>query len=164
MTLPDGPLDARVAAVTYSYAGARVLDEVSLRIEPDESVAIVGPTGVGKSTLAQLLVRLDDPDEGEVLIGGVNLRHADAASLATRRRSCSRRASCSPRRCGRTSALDTGADPEEIEHAARLCQADAFIVGCPTGYDTVVGERGHTLSGGQRQRVAIARALVRRRA
>ena len=79
--LPDGSLDARLAAVSYGYAGTRILDEVSLRIYADESVAIVGPTGVGKSTLAQLLVRLDDPDEGEVLIGGINLRHVDAASL-----------------------------------------------------------------------------------
>ena len=139
-----------------------VLDEVSLRIEPDESVAIVGPTGVGKSTLAQLLVRLDDPDDGEVLIGGVNLRHADAASLRDATAIVFQESFLFAAPVRDNIGLDTGADPEAIEYAARLCQADAFIRRLPEGYDTVVGERGHTLSGGQRQRVALARALVRR--
>src|SRR6185312_2544826 len=162
VTLPDGPLDARLVAVTYGYAGTRVLDEVSLRIEPDESVAIVGPTGVGKSTLAQLLVRLDDPDDGEVLIGGVNLRHADAASLRDATAIVFQESFLFAAPVRENIGLDTGADPEAIEHAARLCRADAFIRRLPEGYDTVVGERGHTLSGGQRQRVALARALVRK--
>ncbi len=159
VTFPDGPLDARLAAVTYSYAGTRVLDEVSLRIAPDESVAIVGPTGVGKSTLAQLLVRLDDPDDGEVLIGGVNLRHADAASLRDATAIVFQESFLFAAPVRENIGLDTGADREAIERAARLCQADAFIRRLPDGYDTVVGERGHTLSGGQRQRVALARAL-----
>jgi ABC-type multidrug transport system fused ATPase/permease subunit len=160
--LPDGPLDARLAAVSYGYAGTKILDEVSLRIDADESVAIVGPTGVGKSTLAQLLVRLDDPDEGEVLIGGVNLRHVDAASLRDATAMVFQESFLFAAAVRDNIALDTGAGPDEVEHAASLAQADAFIRRLPDGYDTVVGERGHTLSGGQRQRVALARALVRR--
>ena len=160
--LPDGSLDARLAAVTYAYAGTKVLDEVSLRIDADESVAIVGPTGVGKSTLAQLLVRLDDPDDGEVLIGGVNVRHVDAASLRDATAIVFQESFLFAAPIRDNIALDTGAGPDEVEHAARLAQADAFIRRLPDGYDTVVGERGHTLSGGQRQRVALARALVRR--
>lgn len=162
VAIPDGPLDARLASVTYSYAGTRVLDEVSLRIEPDESVAIVGPTGVGKSTLAQLLVRLDDPDEGEVLVGGVNLRHADSRSLRDATAMVFQESFLFAASVRDNIALDTGADRDEVERAATIAQADRFVRQLPHGYDTVVGERGHTLSGGQRQRVALARALVRR--
>jgi ABC-type multidrug transport system fused ATPase/permease subunit len=161
VTVPDGPLDARFESVIYTYGGARVLDEVSLTIEADESVAIVGPTGVGKSTLAQLLVRLDDPDQGEVLVGGVNLRHVDAASLRATTAIVFQDSFLFAASVRDNIDLDTGADAETVERAARLAQADRFIRELPRGYDTVVGERGHTLSGGQRQRVALARALVR---
>jgi ABC-type multidrug transport system fused ATPase/permease subunit len=159
--IPAGPLDVRLESVTYGYGGTRVLDEVSLRIEPDETVAIVGPTGVGKSTLAQMLVRLDDPDEGEVLVGGVNLRHADAASLRDATAIVFQESFLFAASVRDNIALDTGADLEQVEHAATLVRADRFIRALPQGYDTVVGERGHTLSGGQRQRIALARALVR---
>lgn len=161
VTIPAGPLDARFDAVTYGYAGMRVLDEVSLRIAADESVAIVGPTGVGKSTLAQLLVRLDDPDAGEVLVGGVNLRHAEAKSLRDATAIVFQESFLFAATVGDNIALDTGADRDAVERAAQVAQADRFIRELPHGYDTVVGERGHTLSGGQRQRVALARALVR---
>src|SRR6185503_20095879 len=79
--LPDGPLDVRAESVTYTLDGYDVLDEVSFHVAADESVALVGPTGVGKSTLAQLLVRLDDPTGGEILLGGINLRHLGEADL-----------------------------------------------------------------------------------
>ncbi len=147
--------------VSYTYGDLRVLDGVSLRIGANESVAIVGPTGVGKSTLAQLLVRLDDPDEGEVLVGGVNLRDADAASLRDATAIVFQESFLFAASIRDNIALDTGARADEVEQAARIAQADRFIRALPRGYDTVVGERGHTLSGGQRQRVALARALVR---
>ncbi len=162
VALPDGPLDARLEAVTYAYGGVRILDEVSLRIGADESIALVGPTGVGKSTLAQLLVRLDDPDHGEVLIGGVNLRDVDATSLRDATAIVFQESFLFAASIRDNIALDTGATPSEVERAADLVRADRFIRALPNGYDTVVGERGHTLSGGQRQRVALARALIRR--
>ena len=161
MVLPPGPLGIDVDHVTYNYVDARVLDAVSFRIEPDESVAIVGPTGVGKSTLAQLMVRLDDPSLGAVRVGGVDLRTVGAQSLRDATAIVFQESFLFAARIRDNIALDTDASLEEIEHAATLAQADRFIRELPYGFDTVVGERGHTLSGGQRQRVALARALVR---
>lgn len=162
IVLPDGPLGVEVESLSYSVGNARVLEEVSFAIRPDEAVAVVGVTGVGKSTLAQLLVRLDDPTEGAVRLGGVDLRDAEPRSL---RRSASivfQESFLFTTSIRENIALDSGASTEEIERAARVTCAAGFIERLPRGYDTVVGERGHTLSGGERQRIAIARALVRR--
>ena len=160
--LPEGPLEVRAQAVTYAVDGARVLDEVSFTIRPNESVAIVGPTGVGTSTLAQLLIRLDDPTAGEILLGGVNLRHADPRSLRASTAIVFQESFLFATTVAENIALDSGASAEEIERAARVAQADRFIRRLPRAYETVLGERGHTLSGGERQRVALARAIVRR--
>ena len=162
VAIPDGPLDASMEDVSFTYGGVRVLDGVSLRIAPDESVAIVGPTGVGKSTLAQLLVRLDDPQEGTVRIGGVDLRDADAESLRAATAIVFQESFLFAASVRDNIALDTNAGAEAVERAADIARCDRFIRALPRGYDTVVGERGHTLSGGQRQRVALARALVRK--
>jgi ABC-type multidrug transport system fused ATPase/permease subunit len=159
--LPAGPLAVEVEHVSYTYGGDRVLDDVSFRIAPDETVAIVGRTGVGKSTLAQLLVRLDDPTEGVVRVGGIDLRDADAGSLRDATAIVFQESFLFAAPVGDNIALASGADRERVEHSAGLAQADRFIRALPSGYDTVVGERGHTLSGGQRQRAALARALVR---
>jgi ATP-binding cassette subfamily B protein len=161
VVLPDGPLDVRAEALTYAIDGVRVLDEIDLRIEPNESVAIVGPTGVGKSTLAQLLVRLDDPTSGEILIGGVNVRHADPSSLRHAAAIVLQESFLFATTVKENIALGSRASSDEIRRAARIAQADRFVEVLPNGYDTVLGERGHTLSGGERQRVALARALVR---
>ncbi|HSJ50510.1 MAG TPA: ABC transporter ATP-binding protein [Actinomycetota bacterium] len=160
--IPDGPLDLRTEAVTYTIDGVRVLDEVSLHVEANESVALVGPTGVGKSTLAQLLVRLDDPTSGEILIGGVNLRHADPRSLRSSTAFVFQESFLFATTVAENIALGSGASRADVERAAGVARADRFIRGLPDGYDTILGERGHTLSGGERQRVALARALVRR--
>ena len=160
--LPDQPLDVAAEALTYEFAGVRVLDEVTFRVQANESVALVGPTGVGKSTLAQLLVRLDDPTAGEILLGGVNLRHVDAASLRRAASMVFQDSFLFANTVAENIALDSDASRDEIERAAIIAQADRFIRALPKGFDTVLGERGHTLSGGERQRVALARALVRR--
>ena len=159
--LPDGPLDVRAEALTYAFGGARVLDEVTFHVRADESVALVGPTGSGKSTLAQLLVRLDDPDAGEVLLGGVNIRHVDQASLRRAASVVFQESFLFANTVAENIALDSGASRERVERAASIARADRFIRALPKGFDTILGERGHTLSGGERQRVALARALVR---
>ena len=162
VVLSDGPLGVAVDSLSYSVGGSRVLEGVSFDVHPDEAVAVVGMTGAGKSTLAQLLVRLDDPTDGVVRLGGVDLREVDPGSL---RRSVSivfQESFLFATTIGENIALDSDANDEEIERAATIARAAEFIERLPRGYGTVVGERGHTLSGGERQRVAIARALVRR--
>jgi ATP-binding cassette, subfamily B, bacterial len=161
VSMPEGPLDTELRNVSYTYGDQRVLDGVSLKIRANESVAIVGPTGVGKSTLAQLLVRLDDPDDGDVRVGGVDLRQADPGSLRDATAIVFQESFLFAASVRDNIALDTGATNDEVERAAAIAQADRFIRALPRGFDTVVGERGHTLSGGQRQRIALARALVR---
>ena len=161
--LPDGPLGIELCDVVYAFGDEPpVLDGVNLTIDPDEAVAIVGPTGEGKSTLTQLMIRLDDPARGSVLVGGVDLRRADPQDLRDATAMVFQESFLFASSIRENIALDTGATDEEVERAAVMAQADRFIRSLPHGFDTVVGERGHTLSGGQRQRVALARALVRR--
>jgi ATP-binding cassette, subfamily B, bacterial len=159
--LPDGALALETEDVLHVFDGARVLDGVSLRIAPEESVAIVGQTGGGKSTLAQLLVRLADPDRGTVRVGGVDLRHADPESLRRAVSIVFQESFLFSTTIGENIALDSGAEHDAVERAARIAAVDRFVRTLPEGFDTVVGERGYTLSGGERQRVALARAIVR---
>ncbi|MDH5224109.1 MAG: ABC transporter ATP-binding protein/permease [Actinomycetota bacterium] len=162
MPLPDGPLGLRVHDLRLEYEQeSPVLEGVAFEVSPGESVAIVGPTGVGKSTLTQLMVRLVDPDEGRVEIGGIDLRQVDAASLRSAVAVVFQESFLFAESVRSNIALDSGASDDEVEHAAVIAACDRFIRALPDGYDTVVGERGHTLSGGERQRVALARALVR---
>ncbi len=162
VSLPDGPLGVEVVGLTYRIDGVSVLDGLNLAVEPRESVAVVGPTGSGKSVLAQLLVRLDDPDAGEVLIGGVNVRHVELVELRAAATLVFQESFLFADGIRENIALDSGAGEEQVVSAARVAQADGFIRRFPHAYDTIVGERGITLSGGERQRVALARALVRR--
>jgi ATP-binding cassette, subfamily B, bacterial len=159
--LPAGPLGLDVVGVRHLYDGIPVLDGVTFEVRPMESVAIVGPTGVGKSTLAQLLVRLADPDEGRVLVGDVDVRDADVAALRHDVSIVFQESFLFATSVRENIALDVGVDDGDVVRAAMIASADRFIRELPLGYDTVVGERGYTLSGGQRQRVALARALVR---
>ena len=160
--LPDGPLGLEVLGASLAFDGDRVLDEVSLEIEPEESVAIVGSTGVGKSTLTQLMVRLADPDAGVVRVGGIDLREVDPVELRRAVSIVFQESFLFATTVRDNIALDSGASAEEIERAGAIAAVDRFADALPHGYDTVVGERGHTVSGGERQRVALARALVRR--
>ncbi len=161
--LPEGPLDLHVHDLRLEYeASSPVLEGVTFEVAAGESVAIVGPTGVGKSTLTQLMVRLVDPDTGHVEIGGVDLREVDVDSLRASVAVVFQESFLFAESVRSNIALDSGAGEDEVMRAATIAACDRFIRALPKGYDTVVGERGLTLSGGERQRVALARALVRR--
>jgi ABC-type multidrug transport system fused ATPase/permease subunit len=160
--LPPGPGRVELDDVTFGYDPARpVLQDVGVELAAGRVVALIGHTGSGKTSLASLVPRFYDVQQGAVRIDGVDVREVTLASLrreigviaqdpflfsATVRENVA---------FGRPHASD-----EQIERAARLAQAHEFIERLPDGYDTVIGERGITLSGGQRQRIAIARALV----
>jgi ATP-binding cassette, subfamily B, bacterial len=163
MPLPDGPLGLHVHDLHLLYEQqSPVLEGVTFEVAPGESVAIVGPTGVGKSSLTQLMVRLVDPDEGHVEIGGVDLREVGVASLRSSVAVVFQESFLFAESVRSNIALDSGATDDEVVRAAEIASCDRFIRALPRGYDTIVGERGLTLSGGERQRVALARALVRK--
>ena len=140
----------------------QAVQQFDLAIAPGETVAVVGPSGAGKSTLLQLALRFYDPQEGRVLIDGVDLRDADPAEVRSRIALVPQETvifAASARdnlRYGKWDASD-----EEIRAAAKAANADEFLVSLPDGYDSFLGEGGARLSGGQRQRIAIARALLR---
>jgi ATP-binding cassette subfamily B protein len=138
------------------------LADFTLDIKPGETVAFVGPSGAGKSTTFQLALRFYDPQEGRILLDGVDIAHVDPVALRSRIGlvpqdtvlfGTSARENI---RYGRPDATDA-----EIETAARAAAADEFIRQLPQGYDSFLGERGTRLSGGQRQRIAIARAILK---
>ena len=150
--------------VSFRYPGAEryAVEDTSFWIPPGHTLALVGPSGAGKTTLAKLLLRFYDPTEGSVLVDGHDLRDVGVRSLresiavllqdtlvfhGTVRENIA---------YGRLEATE-----EEIVQAAKMADAHEFIVSLPEGYDTVVGQRGQRLSGGQRQRLAIARAMIR---
>src|SRR2546427_7790940 len=165
---PPGPepADAGVAfeAVTFSYPGAPRAAHVDLsfRVQPGERVAIVGPGGSGKSTIARLTLRFHDPDRGQVRMGGRDLRELSLEQVRSRVALVSQDTWLFHGTVEDNILMGKpGASPEELRAAARAANAEGFILRLPQGYDTVVGERGVRLSGGQRQRIAIARALLR---
>jgi len=161
--LPEGSGAVRFEHVTLRYEGQHIpaLSDVSVEVPAGRTVALVGATGSGKTTLVQLLPRLYDPVEGRVLVDGADVRSVDLRSL----RSAIAIVDDAPFLFS-TSVRENiayarpDATFEEVETAARRAQAHGFIEGLPDGYDTRIGERGLTLSGGQRQRVAIARAFL----
>ena len=168
--LPETPPAPKLAgAVTfeevgfaYRQGGARVLERVDLAVQPGETIALVGPSGAGKTTLMTLLQRLNPVSVGSIKVDGTDVRQMTQTSLRQQIGIVFQdvhlfndtvRANIA---YGRPSASQ-----EEIEAAARAANAHHFITALPEGYDTVVGERGSMLSGGQRQRIAIARALLK---
>jgi ATP-binding cassette subfamily B protein len=166
IALPAPPLGSlEFDNVTFRYPTRpedKALHELSLAIAPGETVAVVGPSGAGKSTLFQLALRFYDPQEGRVLIDGIDLRDADPAAIRERialvpQETVIFAASAKDNiRYGRWDASD-----EEIVEAAKAANAHEFLDTLPERYDTFLGEGGARLSGGQRQRIVIARALLR---
>ncbi len=148
--------------VTFSYGdGPRILDGLDLTVEPGETVAIVGRTGSGKSTMARLLLRFYDVDGGSVSIDGVDVRDLTLGSLRNNVGVVLDEPFLFSASIAENIAYGRpSATRDEIVAAAHAANAHGFITSLANGYDTVVGERGYTLSGGQRQRIAIARALL----
>ncbi|PYR47493.1 MAG: ABC transporter ATP-binding protein [Acidobacteria bacterium] len=160
----DSPRGAiRLEHVTFAYEpGTPVLQELTLDVPAGETVALVGATGAGKTTVASLLMRFYDPDEGRILLDGVDIRQLRLESLRSQMAIVLQ----DPFLLPVTIAENIGygrptASRGQIVAAASAANADQFIRALPNGYDTLVGERGATLSGGERQRIAIARALLR---
>jgi len=161
-SLPAGGGRVQIRNVTLRYNGNEPsLTGIDLDVEPGRTVALVGPTASGKTSLVKLLARLYDPSEGSVLVDGADIRDVDLASLRSEIAFVADDSFLfSDTVAGNIAYAHPHATQEQIELAARRAQAEGFIHELPDGYETVVGERGLTLSGGQRQRVAIARALL----
>jgi ATP-binding cassette, subfamily B, bacterial len=157
----DAPTAGSPASRT-SDDGYRGLRGVDLHLPSGRTVAVVGPTGSGKSTLSSLLVRLLDPDDGVVELDGQPLAELDRPHLSDTVAIVFQEAFLFDESVRENITLGRPYSDEEVEAAARLARAHGFVSALADGYDTRVGERGSTLSGGQRQRIALARALLRR--
>ncbi|MDR2619373.1 MAG: ABC transporter ATP-binding protein/permease, partial [Treponema sp.] len=150
--------------VRFRYSGDEetVLDDVSFTVKPGETVAIVGATGVGKTTVLSLLERFYDTQEGSISIDGRDIRSLTLSSLRSQISMVLQDTFLFNGSIAMNIAYGSpGASMEAVKEAARAAYADGFISAMPSGYDTIVGERGIRLSGGQKQRIAIARAILR---
>lgn len=158
-----GPASVEGEAVDFAYEpGSPVLEGVELRLPPGKTLAVVGATGSGKSTLTLLLARLWDPDSGSIRIDGLDLRDFALSELPKEVAYVAQNAFIFDDTVTGNITLGEPFSETEVRRAARLAAADGFIDELPQGFHTMLGERGTTLSGGQRQRIALARALVRR--
>jgi ATP-binding cassette subfamily B protein len=160
--LPEGWGRVELRGVSLAYdGGGPALEGIDLTVDAGRTLALVGPTGSGKTSLVALLARLYDPSRGEVAIDGADLRSTEVRSLRSQVAFVADDSFLFSASVAENIAYARPeATSEEIERAARRAQAHGFIERLPEGYETVVGERGLTLSGGQRQRIAIARALL----
>lgn len=164
LTIEEGSIEFRNVCFRYNKESDKnILDNVNLEIKPGETVGIIGSTGSAKSTLVQLIPRLYDTDEGQVLVDGRNVRDytfanlRGAVSFVPQQNTLFSGTVKENIRWGKADATD-----EEIEAAAKAAQAHDFITAFENGYDTELGQGGNTVSGGQRQRLCIARALLRK--
>jgi ATP-binding cassette subfamily B protein len=161
---PAGPPRKQLSldGVGFAYTQDRpVLRDVDLTVPVGSSLAVVGPTGAGKSTIAALMCRLQDPTSGRVLLDGTDLRDLTGASLHAQVGLVTQDAVLFRASVRENIAYGRpDASLEEVQDAARAAQAHAFVQALPRGYDTVLAERGATLSGGQKQRLALARGLL----
>jgi len=157
----SGDSSAKAGPPVESNDEGMTLGNISFRVEPGQTVAIVGQTGSGKSTIAKLLNRTYDVDGGRVLIDGVDVRDWNLETLRRQISIIEQDIFLFSRTIAENIAFGRPeASRAEIKAAAQAAQAHEFIVGFKDGYDTLVGERGVTLSGGQRQRLALARAFL----
>jgi ABC-type multidrug transport system fused ATPase/permease subunit len=165
LAAPDPALEiVRFEAVTFGYPGRAepVLDGFDLELRPGETVALVGASGAGKSTVADLLLRLSEPQVGRITVGGVDL-------AACRAESWREYIAWVPQRpaivrgtvADNIRLADLPAPDDRVREAAELAGADAFVRGLPAGYETLIGDGGRPLSAGERRRIALARSFLR---
>lgn len=156
------PIDIRDAVFTYPHTGIRAVDGITFRIEKGHKIAVIGRTGSGKTTLAQLLLRMYDINEGTILYGDTPVNRIDLNHLRSRISYVPQDVFLFSDTIANNIAFGVeGATPEMIEKAALQAGIHDEIISFPEGYQTLVGERGVTLSGGQKQRISIARALLK---
>ncbi|WP_324031636.1 lipid A ABC transporter ATP-binding protein/permease MsbA [Aeromonas caviae] len=158
-----GEIEFRNVTFTYPTKETPALRNISFKVEAGKSVALVGRSGSGKSTIASLLTRFYDIEEGEILLDGVNIREYRLSELRKQYALVSQHVHLFNDSVANNIAYaaEEKYSRDEIKQAARIAHADDFVSKMPEGYDTVIGENGASLSGGQRQRIAIARALLR---
>ena len=163
VVLSDEGARLAVEHLAYRYEpGQRLLDDVTFTVQPGRTVALVGATASGKSTITNLMTRLVDPDEGRILLDGTDLRDLARGELARAVAVVAQTAFLFDDTVRGNVTLGADVSDEEVWAALRAAQADGFVAALPHGLDTRLGERGTSLSGGQRQRISLARALVRR--
>jgi len=146
----------------HTQARQIALEEISFNVEPGQLIALVGPSGAGKTTMTYLIPRLYDPNQGRVTLDGIDLRDVTLNSLSKQIGMVTQESYLFHDTI-RTNLLYARMDAtqEELERAAKIANIHDFIVGLPDGYDTVVGERGYRLSGGEKQRIALARVILK---
>jgi ATP-binding cassette subfamily B protein len=158
----DRPAQEDESVSAHHQARSQALEEIDFHVQPGQLVALVGPSGAGKTTLTYLIPRLYDPSEGSIFLDGIDLRDLDLDSLS-RQIGMVTQETYLFHDTIRTNLLYARleANQEEIEAACQAANIHNFIAGLPDGYDTVVGERGYRLSGGEKQRLALARVILK---
>jgi ABC-type multidrug transport system fused ATPase/permease subunit len=158
----DGVVEFERVSFTYPEAASPALEQVSLTVEPGQTLALVGASGAGKSTLAKLLLRFYDPDQGAIRVDGDDVRDVTLASYRRQVSVLLQEALVFDGSVRENIAYGLpGATDEQVVDAAKEADAHEFVLALPRGYDTQLGQKGRRLSGGQRQRIAIARAMIR---
>jgi ATP-binding cassette, subfamily B, bacterial MsbA len=162
VTLKEFKSDIEFRNVNFAYDRDNVLENINLKINKGQTIALVGPSGGGKSTLADLIPRFYDPISGEVLVDGVSLKNISLESLRSHMGIVTQESILFNDTIFNNIAFGIeNVGRQDVENAARIANAHDFIIQTDNGYDTLIGERGSKLSGGQRQRISIARAVLK---